>query len=226
MNNKQRLIFISDTHSKHSQMDKDIKAIPNLEDSILIHAGDISSMGYMHEVENFLTWYNSLNAKYKVMILGNHEVYFEKIGEEERRKTLAKYPSIIYLENSGVEIEGIKFWGSPQQPEFYDWAFNVPRGAAIKKYWDLIPDDTNILITHGPAKDYGDLVNNKYQYQQNVGCEDLLNRINELPNLTHFVCGHIHSGHGVQQHNNVKMINASLLDEDYRYSYNPIVMKI
>lgn len=219
-----KLVLLSDTHNKHNQVDLDIKNISNLEDSIIIHAGDFTSMGFVHEVDNFLTWYSSIPAAFRILIAGNHEVYFEKIGEEERKKTMAKYPNIIYLENSGVEIDGINIFGIPQQPEFYNWAFNIPRGAAIKKYWDAIPENTNILVTHGPLLGYGDLVNNRYQHEEHVGCEDLLNRVNELKELKLVVNGHIHSGSGIYNHNGIQIINASVLNEDYNYQYPPKVI--
>jgi hypothetical protein len=68
-------------------------------------------------------------------------------------KLLAEYPTVIYLNDSGVEIDGLKFWGSPVQPYFHNWAFNRI-GDDICKHWELIPLDTDILITHGPVKGF------------------------------------------------------------------------
>src|SRR6185369_10981605 len=113
---------------------------------ILIHAGDFTRRGKQDEVADFLQWYSTQPQKYKILIGGNHDFLLEK--QPDVFKTMLP-SNIIYLENDTVEIEGLRFWGSPITPYFFDWAFNRQRGDDIKKYWDMIPDNTDIIITHG-----------------------------------------------------------------------------
>ena len=111
-----KVICISDTHSKHLQIPERYLANETGDISMIIHAGDMSGRGYPTEIDNFLKWYDGLNFKHKILIAGNHDFYFEERSQKEIRAMLAKYPSIIYLNDSGVEIDGIKVWGSPVQP--------------------------------------------------------------------------------------------------------------
>jgi Icc-related predicted phosphoesterase len=126
--------------------------------------------------------------------------------------------NLIYLNDSQIVIEGIKIWGSPIQPWFYDWAFNRQRGADIKKHWDLIHADTDILITHGPAHGILDLTMD----YRNVGCEELIKKIEEIKPKYH-ICGHIHEAHGVLKNEATTFINASQLNVHYRPVFKPIV---
>ncbi len=145
------------------------------------------------------------------------------------KELIELYPELIYLENSEVVIDGVKYWGSPCTPTFgRNWAFNVDRGDDITKIWSQIPDDTNILITHGPPYKFGDKVHDAwYNPETNVGCKDLLERITELKELKIVTGGHIHSGHGIRYYNDkITIVNASLLDESYEYSYEPIILEI
>ena len=131
---------------------------------------------------------------------------------------LKNFPNITYLQDSHILIDGVKIYGSPWQPEFFDWAFNLPRnGEELKYTWNKIPDDTDILITHGPAYGYVDRVIGEYQH---LGCELLIERINEVQPMLH-VCGHIHTGNGVVDNGVTTFINASVLDERYDYTYKP-----
>ena len=210
-----KVICISDTHCKHG-------FIPNLpEGDMIICAGDISSRGYPWEIENFLYWFNSLDYKYKILIAGNHDFYFES-NKKEAKKMLKKYPTVIYLENSQKIIEGIKIYGSPVQPTFFNWAFNVDRGEPIKQIWQKIPKDTDILITHGPAFGHGDYV---YFDNKHVGCVDLLKKIEQIkPKFC--IAGHIHNGHGVTKNEHTTFINASVVNEEYEIAYEPIIFEI
>ena len=114
----------------------------------------------------------------------------------------------------------VKIWGSPWQPEFHNWAFNVPRGEKLKEKWDMIPTDTDILITHGPAHGKLDFV----PYDGlNVGCEDLLIKIQEIKPKIH-VSGHIHSGRGVVFSEGTLYVNASVLNDRYEFRNKPITI--
>lgn len=216
-----KFLTISDTHNKH-------RMIPSswLQPAdAIIHAGDISGRGYLMEIDAFLAWFSSLDQyKYKIFIAGNHDFSLEKTNRnfEQVMELLKQYPNIIYLKDDFVIIEGIKIYGSPWQPEFYDWAFNLPRGQALADKWKLIPEDTDILITHGPAYGHSDLV---IHDNERVGCKDLLKRIDEIKPKYH-ICGHIHCGYGQSENEHTKFINASTLDEGYMVMNEPIIFEL
>jgi predicted phosphodiesterase len=138
---------------------------------------------------------------------------------------------VVYLEDSEFVIESsefskpIKFWGSPWQPEFYNWAFNLPRsGDELKKYWDMIPDDTDILITHGPPSEVRDFVNN-WRQPNGVGCELLRYRVEQINPLVH-IFGHIHEAYGAAYVKDILYVNASTCTERYVPSNKPIVVDL
>lgn len=198
---------ISDTHTKHGKIQ-----LPGGD--ILIHSGDFSSHGAMSETVAFLDWFADQDYSHLVLIAGNHDFIAEKQPgwmEEECKKR-----NITYLNDSGCEIEGIKFWGSPVQPWFFDWAFNRARGAAIKKHWDLIPEDTEVLITHGPPHMIRDGVPRRGGSYEHVGCEDLYSRILNTKVKLH-VFGHIHEGAGYTYKDGRTYVNASSLDGMYMF---------
>lgn len=207
-----KIVFISDTHGLHNKVE-----IPNGD--MLIHAGDVSSRGKEHEINDFLDWFANQPHKYKIFIAGNHDFFFEKMDAKYIETKIPE--NIIYLNDSGIEIKGFKIWGSPIQPEFYNWAFNRNRGSAIKKHWDLIPLNTDILITHGPPLNILD----KTISGDFVGCEDLLTAVNRIKPKIH-VFGHIHEDYGVLKTNNTTFINASVLDVRYRNVNDPVVIDL
>ena len=192
-----------------------------IEADMIIHSGDVSMRGTEFEVENFLKWYSALPYKYKILISGNHDFLFEN-QRTIAQELIARYPSIKYLESSEVVIEGIKIYGEPRQPWFHNWAFNVQRGEAIKKYWDAIPDDVDILITHGPPKGILDMTMGGEQ----VGCEDLLHRIWALKNVKLCQFGHIHEHAGYEFINGVHFVNASVLNLRYQLQNRPMIFEI
>ena len=216
---KLKITFMSDTHTKHNQIKKDLPG-----GDILIHAGDMSSMGYKHEIENFCKWFDGLdNYDNKVFIAGNHDWGFQN-HPEQTKEIIEFYKNITYLEDQldmiGQTTEDmVKIWGSPWQPEFYNWAFNLPRnGESLKAKWDLIPTDIDILITHGPAWGYVDKVIGQ---TQNLGCELLADRIKVVKPKIH-VCGHIHSAYGYYFDGDTHFINAAVLSENYNYTNEPM----
>jgi Icc-related predicted phosphoesterase len=207
-----KFTFISDTHCKHKQL-------PKLDGGdILIHCGDISSRGYEHEIYNFLKWFNNIeNYKTKIFIAGNHDWFFQD-NPNKSKLILSEYPNISYLQDSFIIVDNLKIYGSPWQPEFCNWAFNVQRGDKIKEYWDKIPTDTDVLITHGPPFGILDRVIGK---NISLGCEELLKKVKEIKPKVH-AFGHIHSGYGIFYDGNTQFINASNLSESYFVTYNPV----
>lgn len=207
-----KVVAISDTHGLHHSL-----KLP--KGDMLIHAGDLSQSGFSKQVKNFLKWFSAQDFKYKIFIAGNHDFFFEKKTEERIRNTIPY--DIIYLNDSNVIIEGVKIHGSPVQPWFYDWAFNRQRGEEIDKHWQLIPEDTDILITHGPP--FGKL--DKTVKNELVGCKMLTKRINEVkPKKVIF--GHIHEAYGELIENEVHYINASVVNFRYQLVNKPIEFEI
>jgi len=207
-----KIICISDSHSQHQDL-----ILPSGD--ILLHAGDISTKGKEHEVDAFLQWFTVQPHQYKIFIAGNHDFYFETTLSKTIEDKIPE--NIIYLNDSGCTIAGLHIWGSPVQPTFFDWAFNRDRGEDIQKHWNLIPHNTDILITHGPP--YGIL--DKTIRNQHVGCEALINTVRDVVPKLH-VFGHIHEDYGKITEGQTTFINASVLDHKYRLINAPVVFHI
>lgn len=217
-----KILTLSDTHNQHDNIPSEY--ISNLDGTIdlILYAGDMTGSGSRAQVKAFFDWFSQLPFKHKVVIAGNHDFFFEQAPEYEIEKFLGEYPGVTYLNDSGVEIDGLKIWGSPITPYFYNWAFNRV-GGTIKKHWDLIPLDIDILVTHGPIFGYLDKVDRRYS----KGCTYLLDRVNEIPGLKLFLHGHIHEGYGqIQLESGTQVINASLLNEHYYMVNEPIIVEI
>ena len=218
---KWRLTFISDTHNKHTVLDRFLPG-----GDILIHAGDMTGRGYINELTHFFDWYDKIdNYDHKLFIAGNHDWGFQDESDKVRG-LLTGYKTIEYLQDDLIMlgegevdyIDMIKIWGTPWQPEFYNWAFNVPRGEKLKEKWDMIPLNTDILIVHGPP--FGKLDTIGFG-GMSVGCEDLMKRIEEIkPKIVVF--GHIHESHGYIFDGNTHYINASVLDGRYIFKNRPL----
>ena len=207
-----KFIAISDTHGLHAQLQ-----LP--KGDVLLHAGDICSRGTEKEALNFLAWFSEQDYKYKIFIAGNHDFYFEKNSTALINKIIPE--NVIYLCDSGAQIEDINIWGSPVSPWFYNWAFNRYRGSDIKKHWDKIPHHTDILITHGPVFGKLDIT---VQGEQ-VGCVDLLNKVEKINPKIH-LCGHIHEAYGEIKSAKTTFLNASVLDENYRLVNEPMIFDL
>ncbi len=204
---------LSDTHSLHHR----IPSIPDAD--ILIHAGDISKYGDESQVVDFLHWFSALPHKHKIFIAGNHDFFFENKREDYIRTVIPD--NVIYLNDSGCEINGIRIWGSPISPEFMNWAFNRKRGTEIQQHWNKIPENTDILITHGPPAGILDTTTNF----QKTGCEDLLNTVLKIRPAFH-IFGHIHEAHGIITQASTTFVNAAILDEKYRIKNKPILIDV
>ena len=191
-----RLVCLADTHNKHHE-------IPIPEGDILIHAGDCTDGGTRNETKNFLKWFQEQPHKHKILVPGNHDFYFEKTHN------LMIVPSEIHLLiDTGVEIEGIKFWGSPVNPGLNNWAFNRERGKQIRKHWDLIPQDTQILITHTPPHGILDEIDSGI----NLGCEELAHILPSVQPDYHLF-GHVHPAYGSLERAETSYFNLSILNE-------------
>lgn len=215
-----KLCVISDTHEKHNKID-----IPECD--ILIHCGDFSMMGDKFKILAFLNWFSSQPARYHIYIAGNHDISYEKDLDFKNR--MIKKFDLIYLEHEPKEIEGLKFFGSPYSPEFFNWSFSYERGSLdATKLWNQIPRDTDILITHGPPKNILDRCKyNSPPHPQNAGCEILRHRIEDL-NLKYVLFGHIHEGRGMDYYtlSPTVFVNASSCDLRYRPIKDPVILEV
>jgi Icc-related predicted phosphoesterase len=225
---KTRITVLSDTHTRHGLIP--MEDLPGGD--LILHAGDIMNSGYnKNDIHDFCTWFHSLDQyQDKVFIAGNHDRMFEN-HPEESNDIVNKYGSVIYLQDDDLVLYGdgpngdspqdnIRIYGSPWQPEFYSWAFNLPKnGIEIAGKWEGIPSNTDILITHGPS--FGTLDTVTGRLWDNLGCELLAQRIEVIKPKIH-ICGHIHSGYGYEFKNGTHFFNASVLDESYEYTQKPM----
>jgi len=211
-----KVACISDTHNHHSK-------IKINQCDILIHAGDFTSVGKFHEISNFGKWLHSQPAKHKVVIAGNHDLTFESMGPLARETLKEACPDVIYLQDSEVDINGLRIYGSPWQPQFYNWAFNLERGEDIKRKWDLIPTGIDILITHGPPHGILDIV--KDNPSQLIGCEELYKATMMKTKIAH-IFGHIHDSYGEKCVNGIHFINAASCNEAYNPINKPIEFEV
>ena len=215
-----KITFISDTHTRHRDVEADLPG-----GDLLIHAGDFMNSGYhKEEAEEFFTWFDGIKGyDKKIFIAGNHDRIMQ-MQPEWATDTLNGYKTIVYLRDEGFAYydmdtdRSTKIYGSPWQPEFFNWAFNLPRnGWELEQRWKDIPDNTDILITHGPPYGYLDVPGGK-KFQ--VGCELLRERIDAMKPKIH-VFGHIHGSAGYYFNGHTHFFNAAVLDEQYMYTQRP-----
>jgi predicted phosphohydrolase len=205
-----RIVCLSDTHNLHGKID-----VP--AGDILLHAGDFSMMGRPNEIAAFDAWLATLPHKHKVIIAGNHDWGFQLKPREAR----AMIRHATYLEDSEATVEGLRIWGSPWQPDFGDWAFNLPRGSQLAAKWALIPTRVDILITHGPPFGIGDEVFDG----ESAGCRDLLKDLQRVRPRLHLF-GHIHEGYGEHRAEGTIYVNASICDVKYAPVNAPVIVDL
>lgn len=204
-----KFVLISDTHNRHEKL-----KVP--EGDVLIHAGDITGAGSLKDTLGFFRWFGNLPHQHKIFIGGNHDFLLENTCFDTHQYLPA---GVVYLQDTFVEINGIKIYGSPYTPEFLNWAFMKKRGTDIKAVWDKIPDGIDVLITHGPPFKILDMTTKNV----NVGCEDLLDKVLRIKPKIH-VFGHIHECYGKLEMEGTKFFNASVLNQYYGLVNPPFVL--
>lgn len=233
-----KICMISDTHGLHDQFE-----IPECD--ILIHAGDFTNVGELKDVVSFFEWLRKQPAKQIVFIAGNHDISLDyDMGDQYDNVTRQLFwnkhynimdliddlpDNIHYLNQETVIINDLNIYGSPYTPTFgRGWAFNVDRGIPLRRVWEDIPHNTDILVTHGPPYGMMDKVDTKFwmNSDENVGDKDLLAAIKERPNIKLVVCGHIHDNNGYRSIGNTVITNACLLNNQYTKQYKPLVIII
>jgi len=233
---KIRITFISDTHARHRDLkgSKDIRKSHESLDlpggDLLVHAGDFMTSGYSkYEAEDFCNWLGDQDYDLCTFIAGNHDRIFE--FDQETKSSLIKglHYRVEYLEDSHLRYgddtseNSITIYGSPWQPEFYNWAFNLPRaGKELEEKWAKIPDNVDILVTHGPPQDHLDVSGPPWN-TPHLGCELLRVRVDKIKPKIH-VFGHIHGSYGYKFYEGTHFINASVLNEKYHLTNPPITV--
>eukprot|EP00929_Paragymnodinium_shiwhaense_P113855 TRINITY_DN82144_c0_g1_i1.p1 TRINITY_DN82144_c0_g1~~TRINITY_DN82144_c0_g1_i1.p1 ORF type:complete len:338 (-),score=29.56 TRINITY_DN82144_c0_g1_i1:39-1052(-) len=230
-----RCVAISDTHSQHWEL----KVPPG---DILLHAGDFSMYGEAEEVADFNAWLGTLPHKHKIVIAGNHDFTFDEdwceqpenaafwgkgvgqdLGDHDTREQIRRLlTNCTYIQDELVHVQGLRIYGTPVQPPLpgHSWAFSKEQEDRIAAFQE-IPEDLDILLTHGPPYGHCDTTLNGRSY----GCQDLLDSIQQVQPRFH-VFGHIHDGYGVSEEGETTCINASSCTSLYHPYHDPIVFDV
>ena len=212
-----KIVALSDAHGY-------LPEVPACD--LLLLAGDLTpvvnhALEYQADWLNreFRAWLELQPARTIIGIAGNHDRVFERAPHLVPRDL-----PWTYLQDSGTTWEGLKIWGTPWQPWFFDWAFNGSPDQ-LQRQWALIPPDTDILVVHGPPRGYGDGIPQPDGSMRRTGCPHLLERIQAIqPRLVVF--GHIHEGRGQWQLGPTTLANVTLLDAAYRPCYGPWICDV
>jgi len=215
-----KIVALSDTHNKHRQVE-----VP--EGDVLVHAGDISLWGHESHMRDFNDWIGTLPYPHKIVISGNHDLYLQG-GKNHSSLVRAKrlLSNALYLQDEEVVINGLKFYGTPWQPWFGDWAFTLKRAVDRRLKWEKIPQDTDVLISHGPP--YGirdDASAPGGLFSNHVGCEDLFEFVKKIGPKLH-IFGHIHIGYGISEVGGTKFVNAAICNHEYEPVRDPFLIDL
>ena len=269
-----RVVCVSDTHNAHDSI-----TVPRCD--ILVHAGDFTDVGLPRDIDAFCSWLSAQSqAKHKVVIAGNHDLSldaatypsnWQRFGhpegiscaeQVEKMKKVCLYlehePLTLKLDPSNDNLHTsspptiVRIFGSPYQPEFGGWGFNLSRGDQCRATWASIPPPEplpdqlqmksagknevhesfelgnlgyDILITHGPVLGHGDLC---LPGRQRAGCADLLDYCEGPAAPLLHVCGHIHEGYGVTTNGKTLFMNASTMNlmYDKKRPQQPMVVDV
>jgi Icc-related predicted phosphoesterase len=222
-NRNHTIVVISDTHCQHGGL-----YIPTCD--FLIHCGDFTHIGRKNEVEEFVNWFSAQSqATYRICVAGNHEFaldighkYYNAEVAGAFHAAVAKDPFMHYLENQSIVLDGIKFFGSPYSSRFGDWGFGVSE-QEMAAMCDMIPEDTDIVITHGPAHMMRDWV--PYRGGVNTGSNVLADRLGRLHVNLH-LCGHIHPSRGFACKNQTLHVNAACVNDNHELEPGVVVIEI
>lgn len=234
-----KIVAISDTHNLHREL-----TIPECD--VLIHAGDATMLGTAKEMEDFANWFMDQPAKQKFFIPGNHEVgfYHDRIWElgAYTPKDLPYVRTVIDNRYKILETE-LSLYGSPWTYVSPKWGFQFPwyelngscewyeHRETQRKTWEAIPEDVEILVTHGPPYGILDAVPTNLwgcsgpgeKYIQNCGDEILMDEIKKRKKLKYHFFGHIHESYGKKKHKGVNYYNVAICDRSYK-AVNPITI--
>lgn len=209
-----KLVALADLHCQYP-------VLP--EGDILAISGDLTYRGTLEELGRVCSWLEVQDFKHKVVIAGNHDFCFQ--NRASKAQQYLANAGVKYLQDTGTTIEGRTFYGSPWQPWFHNWAFNVDRGY-LHRYWSKIPENLDVLLVHGPPFGYGD----RTSRGERVGCEELVPALLvKKPKKVFY--GHIHEdvGHWTINDGATDLYNCSI-GPDYsimpKPSGLPVVVEI
>lgn len=219
-----KIVCISDTHLVVRE-----GAVLDFPDGdIIIHSGDFCNSGARYDLTSYLPFLEECLIKYThvVQIAGNHD-WVCQLSEDYAKEIFHHLgPKFHYLCDSSCSIHGIKFYGTPWQNVFFNWAYNLPReGKEIKEKFDAIPNDTNVLLTHSPIYDVLDRCPDGFKAGSKM-LRKKINKLSALNNLKLINYGHIHNGYGEEDYLGIHVVNSSLVDERYRFVNKPIVFDL
>lgn len=204
-----RVVCLSDTHGMHNVIGDPSTGFTHLpEGDVLVHAGDALGHGRAVELYAFLNWMNDRPHKHKIYVAGNHDAICEE--QPSFVRGLCEKHGIHYLFDSGVTIDGVKFWGTPYTPMFFNWHF-MAEEPDLMEHWENIPDDTDVLISHGPP--FGIL--DQSTRTDRCGSPALSYHLARMKNLKGHIFGHIHHGRGVKTVGDTTFVNAAFLNDSY-----------
>ena len=205
-----RLVLLSDTHQLHREVE-----VP--DGDIFIHSGDFTMFSRsIAEIADFNTWLGELPHQHKIVVPGNHEFFLE--ADPSKRSLLT---NAIVLVNEGTESDGLRIWGSPVTP-LYGGAFGLSSAADRRRLYAQIPQDTEVLITHGPP--YG-ILDSSPDPGLHSGCHELLDAVVRIRPKLH-VFGHVHGAHGIFQTDHTTFVNAALLGIHGDLDKSPLVFQM
>ena len=204
-----RLVLLSDTHGMH-------RSVRAPEGDWLIHAGDFTVSKSWKEIVDFNAWLAELPHRVKILVPGNWEFWLE--ADLSKRSLLSNAAVLI---NERIQIEGLHIWGSPVTP-LYGGAFGMSSAADRKRLYDQIPDDTDILITHGPSFGMLDCPPNSNLH---VGCRELFDAVMRVKPTLHLF-GHVHGAKGIVYTDSTIFVNAALLGPHGEMDKAPIVLRL
>jgi Icc-related predicted phosphoesterase len=208
-----KMVAVSDTHGSH-----DYLGVP--DGDVLIHCGD-AELSDWGRYNSFLRWFDSQPHDHKLFVPGNHD-FLMQTNTFNCVLDFEKHGIYTLIDKEHV-IDDVKFYGSPWTPMFNNWAF-MKSEKYLKSHWDSIPEDTNVLITHGPAYGLGDAITRTTKH---LGSKSLEKRLRKLPNLDYHFFGHIHSSSGILNDEETGFVscNCSVLNEQYKLEYPAIVQE-
>ena len=193
-----KLVAIGDLHTEYDYITEDVP-----DGDVLICTGDACGYGEEYELGLFIKWFDKFPHKHKIYVAGNHDWPLERLPYT---KDYFKDIGVHYLEDSGITLKGVSFYGYPWTPEYNNWAFNLPRdGRQLTQRAKAIPNDTDVLITHGPPHGICDKEYNK----GHLGCKALLKQVLKVKPKVH-VFGHIHNGYGRDENEDTRFYNVAI----------------
>jgi Icc-related predicted phosphoesterase len=203
------LVLLSDTH--------ELREVDVPDGHILIHAGDFTMFSRsLSAVEGFNAWLGELKHRTKICVPGNHEFF---LANDPSRRSLLSNASILI--NESIEVEGLKIWGSPVTP-LANAAFGMSSAEDRRRLYAQIPEDTDVLVTHGPP--YG-ILDSTPESGFHSGCRELFDAVMRVKPTLH-VFGHVHGAYGIFQTDDTVFVNAALIGRHGDLDKRPIALKI